>query len=108
MRDYSNIHLKYPGIPAYMWDGVDRYVNHGILSGGFLTALFENDLMSAFARADLQNQAAMAEWAKFIYNDAPSSCWGSREVVDRYSEEQRDRITQLRRETEQPTADAAP
>lgn len=62
-------------------DSVERYVIHGITMGGFLTALFENDLMEAASRADDHNLAALGQWAAVLYNDVPSACKGSKKAV---------------------------
>lgn len=60
-----------------MHGGVLRYIEHGIRPGHFLTALFSNDLMESFGRADEANTAAMREWVGYIYNCAPVGCHGS-------------------------------
>lgn len=75
------LQAKYPGIPPHMWDGVLRYIDHGIKPGNFLTALFSNDLVEAVQFADEENRRALAEWARFLYNDAPWGSWGSAEQV---------------------------
>lgn len=64
-------------VPRYMHDAVLRYIEHGIRPGHFLTALFSNDLMETFGRADESNTAAMREWVRYVYNCAPVGCHGS-------------------------------
>jgi hypothetical protein len=68
-------------VPAYMWDGVRRYMVERQLVGHFLTALFSNDLMEAFARADDENGANMRRWRQFLYNFTPRGSWGSPAAV---------------------------
>ncbi len=68
-------------IPDYMWDGVVNYLTHGIEPGSFLRAVFENNLMEAFGRANSTNRANMFEWTQFIYNYVPRDCHGSEEIV---------------------------
>ena len=65
------------GIPEHMHGGVTRYVLHHIQPGDFLTAVASNALWDAFARADESNIAAMHNWVKWFYNEAPAPCWGS-------------------------------
>jgi hypothetical protein len=65
-------------------ESLDRYVQYGIMPGGFLTAVLENDLFEAVGRADAYNLATLADICRYVYNDMPSSCWGSPEKVDRY------------------------
>ena len=66
---------------GHMQGSVDRYVQHGILTSRFLTALFSNDLKGAFKYADEHNAAAMHRWAWFMANDMPSCAHGSSEKV---------------------------
>lgn len=68
-------------IPPYMWAGIERYMVHRIQPGHFLTALFSNDLMEAFARADDENGANMRRYAQFLYNYAPRGSYGSPAAV---------------------------
>lgn len=77
MFDTSNYNL-----PELTLSGLDRYVHERIPCGGFLTAVLSNDLFGAYAKADLTNTIAMSQIVKFIYNEIPSGCWGSREKVD--------------------------
>ena len=72
----------YNQIPnSYMIDGVKRYVENGGDAGDFLTALFSNDLVGALSRADDSNREKIWDWVKFLWNEVPSNCWGSREQV---------------------------
>ena len=62
------------------------YINHGVPLGGFLRAVFENNLVEASSRADDKNQANLPAFAAYIYNHAPFECWGSKEKVDAWIE----------------------
>lgn len=73
--------IDYSRLPAHMQDGMRRYIDHGIKPGSFLVAVLSNDLMEAFKRADDVNVAAMVEYARFLYNQAPCVCYGSPEHV---------------------------
>ena len=64
-------------IPHRMHRPVVEYIMRGRPTGNFLQALFSNDLMDAFGRADDDNICVMAEYVKFLYNDAPIGCYGS-------------------------------
>jgi hypothetical protein len=50
--------------------------------GHFLRAVLSNDLHDSFARADEQSSKAIGALVFFLYNDAPSPCWGTREKVE--------------------------
>jgi len=60
-----------------MMDGLIRYIEHGIPPGHFLSAVLTNDLSEAVSRADEQNLANLPAYIGFLYNEAPSGCWGS-------------------------------
>lgn len=68
-------------IPTHMREGLQRYINHGIAPGDFLSAVLSNDLRGAVERADDVNIVAIPNYIKFLYNYAPGGCWGS---VERY------------------------
>lgn len=73
--------MDYSDLPKHMQGAARRYVEDGIEPGGFLTALLANDFMGAFGRADTENVAALKNWARWIYNEAPNGCHGSYECV---------------------------
>jgi hypothetical protein len=73
-------------IPQYTLDSLTRYVEHGIPPGSFLCAVLENNLVRAVGRADRENLAALPEIVKYIYNELPSTCWGSPARVNEYIE----------------------
>lgn len=66
-------------IPDRMMAGLVRYVDHRIPPGGFLTAVICNDLRGAVLRADAENIVNLRAYIGWLYNEAPSSCWGSPE-----------------------------
>lgn len=69
------------GIPDYMHDGLALYILHGYIPGDFLTALLSNDFFKAARHADTNNFQALQAYLMFLYNDAPSGCFGSEENV---------------------------
>lgn len=74
-------------LPDYMRSGMERYLLHGISPGGFLTAVLENNLVEAFARADMTNRPRLWDYAKFLHNYAPKipvPAWGSPEIVAKW------------------------
>jgi hypothetical protein len=58
-------------------EAIRNYVDDHIAPGSFLIATLENNLMEAVTRADRGNLATLKEIVKFLYNNAPSNCWGS-------------------------------
>lgn len=76
--------LEYWEIPEHMWSGIVYYIMHGTRPGGFLEAVFSDSLVEAAGRADEFNIQVLKNYAGFLYNVAPSECWGSREIVDKW------------------------
>ena len=72
-------------IPYHMHAGVQRYVEHGLPPGGFMTAVLCNDLVGAAVRADGENQHYLCEWGRFIIHGLPALAHGSKDVVDGWS-----------------------
>ncbi len=85
MREFeAGLHL----LPEHMRDGVKRYLERGIPLGGFGQAIFANNLVEAYGRADETNQACMRSWAEFLCNYAPiiggHRSWGSADFVNKW------------------------
>lgn len=80
-REYYRKMARSSGIPAYMIEHLVKYIIDRHPIGGFLTAVFSNDLMDALGRADDVNINCLKNYGTFIYNAAPRACWGSREAV---------------------------
>ncbi len=74
MIDYSRVRVD-------IREAVLRYINDGWQPGGFLTAVLSNNLRDAFGRADAENFATLGDLVGWLYNHAPSPCWGSPEKV---------------------------
>ena len=73
--------INWPDVPEHLRAGLVAYVKHGQPTGDFLRAVLVNDLSEALARADGVSTLALQSIAGWIYNEAPSPCWGSEEEV---------------------------
>ncbi len=71
-------------VPEHMHGGFKRYVFDRCQPGGFLTAVLENNLKEAAARADDKNKAALANIAAFCIEALPMACWGSPQKVAKW------------------------
>jgi len=74
-----------------------RYVYDGVPPGHFLTAVAQNNLFKAIARADENTITILSDLVKLFYCQLPSQCHGSEEKVQAWIEmpvEERKRITQ--------------
>ena len=81
--------LRTSGIPEYMWEGIERYLFDRVRPGSFLSAIFQNDLVEAFACADTDNLELMRYYARFLYNELPArniegTPWGSRAAFEKW------------------------
>ena len=66
-------------IPEHMVGAVRRYIEHGIEPGNFLASLLCNDLQGTFGAADSINGTRVRDYMVFLYNFAPTGCWGGPE-----------------------------
>lgn len=82
---YNIGHVTYK-IPDYMIEGLEMWINLGVKHGSFLDAILCNDFMRAMDRADTQNAMNIQAYAYFLYNYAPSDCYGSPEKVNAWIE----------------------
>ena len=69
-------------IPERMMAGITRYIEQGIKPGNFLSAIIQNDLNEAVSRADDDNLMNLPAYVGYFYNEAPSGCYGSPEIMD--------------------------
>ena len=80
----------YPEIPEHMQETIWRYVNDRVPMGGFLEAVFSNDLMESFGKADDYNISIMFIYAKLVHNDVPYNCHGSKKIYDNWLKGEKD------------------
>lgn len=80
--------MDYSMLPEHMQGGAKLYIERGVLSGHFLTAVLENNFVNAHRRADEVNVAALDKWAEWLLWEAPGKSWGSPGAVARWMERQ--------------------
>lgn len=69
-------------LPEHIRRGIEDYIELHRPVGHFLTAVLTNDLREACARADQTNRYRLFDIVDWLYNEAPSVCWGSPEKVE--------------------------
>lgn len=84
MVKYYMMDDEFSFVPHHMRDGFKLYIECGILPGSFGTAVLENDLAGAIGKADSINQNHLKGIVSWIYNFAPSDCWGSKAAVEEW------------------------
>jgi len=87
MTDYSRL-------PEHIRSAAQRYIEHGVNPGSFLTAVFANDLIQAVGRADEHNRRALFDICCFVYSEAPAMCHGSYTAVDTWVQHHAERVDQ--------------
>ena len=78
--------FRHWSIPDHMMSGLRRYIDDHCAVGDFLTAVLENNLREAVHRADDHNLENLPAYVYYLYNEAPSKCWGSPEKVKEWLE----------------------
>ena len=68
---------------------IQRYLEGGCEPGSGTRAILENDLLGAVQRLDLQSQTLLVPIVKYLYNNVPMECWGSRRRVDAWIAQKR-------------------
>lgn len=81
--------VRYDLCPNNLRGTMERYLEHGISGGHFFTSFLSNDLMGALGRADQTNLHQFPEIGKWLYNYAPSQCYGSPDKVKEWMESRR-------------------
>ena len=74
MKDYASC-------PESVRGGLERYIEDKIEPGGFLVKVLENDLFGAMGAADFHNRMILFDIVSWIYNNAPATCWGSKDQI---------------------------
>lgn len=75
-------------IPEYMHHPLACYIADHTPTGDFLHALLCGDLFRAVNRADDKNILVLPVYAGFLFNYAPYSCYGSKEKVNTWLEQE--------------------
>ena len=88
MRDALKRELVRCDIPEHMHEGLIEWILNGRPVGNFLTAILENDLREACARADEKNKYRLFNYIQFLHNNAPMGCWGSPELTEEWARHQ--------------------
>ncbi len=84
------MNIDYGQIPETTRETIDAFVTTGRPMGHFCTAVMENNLREAFARADEHNAAAMRHIVAYLWNEVPDAAWGSPEKVRAWRERLRE------------------
>ena len=67
-----------------MMDAIRNYIDKQIHPGSFLTGVICNDLKMAVMCADDENIKNIPAFTSYFYNEAPSNCWGSMDIMNNW------------------------
>ena len=84
-KDYKDI--NYSLVPEEYRGNMERYIVGREIAHDlpdFLVACIKNDLLNAVTMADHKNLQRLPDIMRFLYNDAPSECWGSLQAYERW------------------------
>jgi hypothetical protein len=87
-RAHLEMRLLECGVPDNLHDGLLAYITQRRPVGGFLMAVLSNDLAQAAVRADPITGLWLREVVLFLFNHAPSQCWGSPAAVEAWLTDQ--------------------
>ncbi len=81
-EDLAYMNDSHSYVPEHTRDTLVNYIEKGVPIGSFVYAILTNNLSEAFGRADHINSQHIKTIVSWIYNFAPSTCWGSPEKVE--------------------------
>lgn len=76
--------LQTSSIPSRMREHVVAYVMDGHIPCRFVSAVLSNDLKEACITADEDNRYRIYDYVFFLYNYAPSDCFGSKDKFEKW------------------------
>ena len=82
--------MDYDKLPEHCRGGMKRYIEDGVIPGKFLQKVICNDLVGALGRADSINTARIRDYADFLYNEAPTPSWGSKEKMEAWAKKRQE------------------
>ena len=74
--------FDYSVIPEQTMAALERYIEMKLRTGDFLHGVLTNDLSKAVSHADSENEKAVFQIVCWLHNEAPASCYGSKEKVE--------------------------
>jgi len=72
------------GLTPDIKQALDAWVERGQRPGHFLTAVLENNLVTAIQRADDKSFKALTAIVQYLYWEVVGECWGSSEKVRKW------------------------
>lgn len=81
-NELAKLAIEKYGVPEHCALPLARYLTgEQVFVGRFLYAVLTNNLTETYGSADSINQSKLRNYIRFLYNEAPSSAWGSPDDV---------------------------
>ena len=71
-------------LPESTKEQIDYYRKHRVPPGGFLQAVYENDLFGAVGKADQENRENLPDIVSYCFQTLPTGSWGSKSKVSKW------------------------
>ena len=84
MTDHTTTDLAYPDAPVHILASINRYVEHGLRPGSFVTAVLSNDLTGALLAGDEDSLRGLRDIMRYVHWEIPGGCHGSKSIVERW------------------------
>jgi hypothetical protein len=78
---FRNFHISEDSI-----NDLRNWVDHGTQPNSFLEAVIKNDLKYVIANGDDESLTNLPAYVAWLYNMAPTCCWGSVEAYNTWIE----------------------
>jgi len=72
---------------SYLEDSIKYYIEHGTDPGGFLTAVFNNNLFGAIQKADHFNKQEISTIVLWVFDNLPKISYGNQELVQNWQQD---------------------
>lgn len=79
-------------LPPGIEEALQRYIDHALNPGGFLSAILRNNLSLAVFTASRDMRGRIGDIVFWLWENAPHACWGSEESIERWTEQNREEL----------------
>lgn len=87
-------------VPSHTRVAIEDYLIRGYSPGSFVSAVMANDFVRAATSCDHINRESLTHIARWVFSSAPSSAWGSRQIVQDWLDDVNDIRTEYSTEIE--------
>lgn len=78
--------IDYSRCPSHLREGMRRWIEDGVIPGGFLAAVLRHDLADTIARASESSFSGLLYLMQFLHSQAPGGAHGSPAKVEEWAD----------------------